>query len=293
MFPVRPPAIAPNSFRVRLPPSPGKTAVFSSISTTPAADLASSLPATLARSRRFIFIPAASSTASRLASAWCSTKAASARRSSSISASKTFASSLTIRKKSSPSKATASALRTKCRFAAKHRAPPTKLSDSAARANVVCLPQAIRLVLSEAENDSRRWTSTACLPGAVSAGLIWGRGLLRWGVGLFRLRLRRRSLARGRRFPHRQILAHLIEAFLADPSDRQQIVHALERAIRFSHLQDFFRRRRPDAWNLLQFFRSRRIDVHRPQRRVLHRRGGCSYEEKESEEEARDECPDR
>jgi hypothetical protein len=48
----------------------------------------------------------------------------------------------------------------------------------------------------------------------------------------------RRGLWRSR-FSGRQILAHFFKALRAEPANRQQIVNALERAIRFPHLQDF------------------------------------------------------
>ncbi len=69
-----------NSFPVRLKRSPRKIAASFSISITPDVASVSILPKNPACSRKFIFINAASSTASPPASAWCSTKVASARK---------------------------------------------------------------------------------------------------------------------------------------------------------------------------------------------------------------------
>src|SRR5438132_10766189 len=65
-----------------------------------------------------------------------------------------------------------------------------------------------------------------------------------------------------------QILAHFFEALRTEASNGQQIVDALESAVRFAHLQNLFRRRRPDAGNLLQFFGSRGV-VYGLRRRLL------------------------
>src|SRR3989442_642052 len=64
-----------------------------------------------------------------------------------------------------------------------------------------------------------------------------------------------------RRLPYRQILPHLVESFLPDSLDRQQIIHALERAIRLPHLDDFFRGHGAYPRHLLQFLRTRRINI--------------------------------
>ncbi len=84
----------------------------------------------------------------------------------------------------------------------------------------------------------------------------------------------RRVLRRGR-LPHRQILPHLVQPLAADPSNGQQIVHALECPVRFAHLHDFRSRRRPDPRHSLQLRQCRRIDVHRPQWGFLFRGCGC------------------
>src|SRR5438309_11047252 len=76
------------------------------------------------------------------------------------------------------------------------------------------------------------------------------------------LRRERAALCR-RRLPDSQVLAHFFEALRPESPNRQQIVFALERAIRFSHLQNFFRRCRPNPRHLLQFFGRRGVDVYR------------------------------
>src|SRR6266576_2111472 len=72
-------------------------------------------------------------------------------------------------------------------------------------------------------------------------------------MALFWIRLRlltrhlvRESIALRRRLPNSQILAHLFEPLRPEPANRQQIVHALEDAVGFAHLQDLVRRRRPN-----------------------------------------------
>ena len=54
-------------------------------------------------------------------------------------------------------------------------------------------------------------------------------------------------------FPTVKYLRIFFEALWPKPANGQQIVDALERPVRFAHLQNLFRRRRPDAGNLLQF----------------------------------------
>jgi len=77
---------------------------------------------------------------------------------------------------------------------------------------------------------------------------------------------RRRLCARGRllglrRLPNRQILPHLFQPFRANSLNRQQIIHALERAVRLPHLEYLIRRRRPDSRHLLQLRRARGIQI--------------------------------
>ena len=86
---------------------------------------------------------------------------------------------------------------------------------------------------------------------------------------------------RWNRFSDGQILAHFVQAFLSKPANGQQIIDALEGAIRFTHLQDFLRRRRPDPGHLLELFRSRGINVHRLCRRLLFASVCCRRKEKE------------
>src|SRR5256885_1421893 len=52
-------------------------------------------------------------------------------------------------------------------------------------------------------------------------------------------------------------------AALGPARESPAIVHALEGAIRFAHLQDLVRRRRPNSRHRLQFFRCRRIKIYR------------------------------
>ena len=97
-------------------------------------------------------------------------------------------------------------------------------------------------------------------------------------------RLRRRPRGfRARALPDRQVFAHFFEPFGPQAADRQQVVHALERSIRLAHLQDFLRRRRPNPRHLLQFRRTRRIEIDRSCRRLLLRKcGKCGKETQEN-----------
>ena len=72
-----------------------------------------------------------------------------------------------------------------------------------------------------------------------------------------------------RGFTDREVLAHFFKPLRPEPADRQQIVNALERAVRLAHLKNFFRRGRTNPGHQLQFFRRRRIDVHRLRRRLF------------------------
>jgi len=71
------------------------------------------------------------------------------------------------------------------------------------------------------------------------------------------------------RFSDCQIFAHFFEALRAQAANRQQIVHALERAIGLVHLHNLVRRRRPDPRHQLQQLRIRRIDVRQLRRRLF------------------------
>ena len=114
-----------------------------------------------------------------------------------------------------------------------------------------------------------RRISTVALPESVASGLRCGKGLF-W----IRSRMRARhmvweSIALRRRLPDSQILAHFFKALRPKPANCQQIIDALKRAVRLSHLQNFLRRRRPDSRHLLQFFGSRCIEIHRLGRRFF------------------------
>jgi len=65
------------------------------------------------------------------------------------------------------------------------------------------------------------------------------------------------------RFPTVEYLRIFFQALRPEPANGPQIVDALERAVRLAHLQNLFRRRRPDARNLLQFPGRRGVDVYR------------------------------
>jgi hypothetical protein len=128
-------------------------------------------------------------------------------------------------------------------------------------------------------NVAGRFFSSRLAPARRSASeceesLLW---FVRW---LFcrssGLRGKRVALCRSR-LPNGQILAHFFEALRAKPANRQQIVHALKRPVRFAHLQNLFRRRRPDPRSLLQFFRRRGVDVYRLRR--------CTDQAEEKKEE--------
>src|SRR5260370_15384154 len=99
--------------------------------------------------------------------------------------------------------------------------------------------------------------------------LLWlfdrRRGLRRWWRGGFR----------GGRLADRQILAHLLETLGPQAANRQQIVDALECAIRFPHPHNFLRRRRPDPRDELQFFGRRGVDVYRLRRRFFLSTRNC------------------
>jgi hypothetical protein len=70
--------------------------------------------------------------------------------------------------------------------------------------------------------------------------------------------------------PHGQVFPHLVEFLWAHAPDRLQIIQALECAIRFSSLKDFFFAvEGPDTRHLLQFLGVGGIQVDRVQRRFL------------------------
>jgi len=82
----------------------------------------------------------------------------------------------------------------------------------------------------------------------------------------------RARLARGRlsrRCSYGEIRPPLRQFLFPDSFDGQEFFHALERAVRFPHLQNLLRRRRPDAGHFLQLRRIRRIDINRMPRRFL------------------------
>src|SRR5712692_365303 len=258
MFLVPPPATAPNSCPVRWKRSPKRTGAYFSISTIPAAVFPWIPRGSPAHCRKFISISAASWTANSPASAWFSTRAASARKSSSTSASRTSASSPIIRKKSSLSKATASASPTRCRCASSSPAPRTRPYDPA---HNIYLDHS---GLIRASSSSH--TLANCHSERSEESLLW----FVWRLFYRSSRLRRgwRGLRRPRSSDG-QVLAHFLEPLRSQPANREQIIHALEGAVCFSHLQNLAGRGGPDPGHLLQFLGRRRIEVHRPRRRFF------------------------
>src|SRR6266851_1639175 len=280
-FSVPPLAIAANSSRAHWRPSPRKTAASSSTCTTRGAASASKRWRNQACSPRFIFTSAASSIANPPASAWSSTKSASPTRSPSAS--------------TNPS-------------------PPTKPYDPAHNLHLqlsfraqrgICfffrrLPwRLFAFPIRHFERSEKsllwfvRWLFG--IPGWLRSCRLrrtFGRCFCRRRLG-FRAagtsRCRHRIF--GTRLSRNQILAHFFKPLRPQATYRQQIIHALERAVRLPHLQNLFRCRRPDPRHLLQFLRRRRIDVHRLRRRLFlpakNSRRTDQAEEKKEEGEPR------
>lgn len=70
-------------------------------------------------------------------------------------------------------------------------------------------------------------------------------------------------------FSDSQVLAHFVEALLAEAANGEQIVNTFERPVRLAHLQNFLRCGGTDSRHLLKLFRRRLIDIYRPRRRFL------------------------
>jgi hypothetical protein len=76
-----------------------------------------------------------------------------------------------------------------------------------------------------------------------------------------------------RRLADRKVLAHLLEAFLSDAADREQVIDAFESTVGFAHLQNFFGGRGADPGDLLELFGVRSVDVDGLGRRLFCRAG--------------------
>jgi len=66
-----------------------------------------------------------------------------------------------------------------------------------------------------------------------------------------------------------QVFPHFIEPRWANASNGLEVIHAFERAVGFSRLEDFIRGDGANTWNLLEFLSGGRIEVDGVQRRFL------------------------
>ena len=142
------------------------------------------------------------------------------------------------------------------------------------------VPLRIEAASANAPSDLRRSLPCSCRtvgPGLAACGFISRAAadfLRRNAVGMRHFcwcRLLRLRVLPRRGFSHGQIFAHFLQTLRADSTDRQQVVHTLERSVGLAHLQNFVSGGRADSRYLLKLVRCGGVEVYRLGGRLLLR----------------------